>query len=272
MQFTAEQAFELADRLDAIADYPDATAFLRSWARWLREDAAGAEGTLDELLAAIYEQRLRAAGNIGDAARSLGLDRTTFYRQLKKLRAGGRLNNRGKPKRKGSKMADYPVDFIEGIKHIINDIEGGATLVRDSGGLTKFGISAKAYPDLDIAALTFDQAVAIYWKDFFLAAHLDELPVAVRMSVLNAEINVGRKTGVIMLQRALRAVGLVAVDDGVLGELSIDAIKTACELGRSFAVVAAFRSECAGHYRLIAQARPDEAKYLKGWLNRAYSL
>lgn len=39
----------------------------------------------------------------------------------------------------------------------------------DAGGETKFGISKRAYPDLDIINLTIEQAKDIYYKDYWCA-------------------------------------------------------------------------------------------------------
>ena len=41
---------------------------------------------------------------------------------------------------------------------------------------TKFGISAAAYPDVDIAALTPDDAAAIYRHAYWERVHADALP------------------------------------------------------------------------------------------------
>lgn len=41
---------------------------------------------------------------------------------------------------------------------------------------TKYGISAASYPDLDIENLTKEQAVNIYYKDFWLAMGCNEMP------------------------------------------------------------------------------------------------
>jgi len=49
--------------------------------------------------------------------------------------------------------------------------EGGYSAdPHDPGGETKFGISKRAYPQLDIKALTIEQARDIYFKDYWLAA------------------------------------------------------------------------------------------------------
>jgi len=59
----------------------------------------------------------------------------------------------------------------------IVDVEGG--LVNnpdDPGGLTKYGISQRAYPNLDIANLSVADAMAIYDRDYIqpVAARVDD--------------------------------------------------------------------------------------------------
>ena len=53
------------------------------------------------------------------------------------------------------------------INHTL-ELEGGyVNDPNDSGGQTKYGISKKAYPDLDIPNLTIAQAMEIYRKDYW---------------------------------------------------------------------------------------------------------
>ena len=52
---------------------------------------------------------------------------------------------------------------------ILMDHEGGyANAKYDRGGETKYGISKRQYPDLDIENLTLEQARSIYFKDYWI--------------------------------------------------------------------------------------------------------
>lgn len=54
------------------------------------------------------------------------------------------------------------------IRRVIRSHEGGyVNHPEDPGGETNFGITKMTYPELDIAALTEDDAVAIYARDFW---------------------------------------------------------------------------------------------------------
>lgn len=56
------------------------------------------------------------------------------------------------------------------------DREGGyVNHPQDPGGETKYGISKRSYPDLDIAGLTREQAHRIYATDFYRRFNLDKL-------------------------------------------------------------------------------------------------
>lgn len=79
-------------------------------------------------------------------------------------------------------------------------------------------------------------------------------------------MNVGPRQAVKLLQRALRSCGAHVADDGILGPLTKQAVQAA----HPDLLVAALRSEAAGFYRALAQQKPENEKFLKGWLNRCY--
>lgn len=63
---------------------------------------------------------------------------------------------------------------------------------HDPGGLTKFGISQRAYPNLDIRNLTLDQARDIYLHDYWLKAGCDHLvDEAMAILVFDCAVNQG---------------------------------------------------------------------------------
>jgi lysozyme family protein len=137
---------------------------------------------------------------------------------------------------------------------------------------TKFGLSAATYPSLDIAALTDDEAAAIYRRDWWDRFGLGRLPAPLAAKIFDAAVNIGIDGAVRALQRALRAAAASTgagdlAEDGKLGpETIIAAGAVACEI-----VLPALREALAGHYRLIAAKNPALARFLNGWLARAYS-
>ena len=139
----------------------------------------------------------------------------------------------------------------------------------DPGGVTNFGISLRSYPELGAAgirALTPEQAKEIYRRDWWLRYGWADLPEPIGAKLLDIGVNIGAEAVHRALQQALRATGAAVVEDGALGP----ATRTAVAQAEPAALVAALRSEVAGHYRLIAALHPTEQRFLQGWLTRAY--
>lgn len=83
----------------------------------------------------------------------------------------------------------------------------------DPGGETKFGISKRANPDVDIKNLTLEGAMDIYktkyWDIYItlkpISANLDNLPTALAVAVFDAGVNCGVHNAVKWLGKALEA-------------------------------------------------------------------
>lgn len=89
---------------------------------------------------------------------------------------------------------------------------------NDSGGVTKYGISKKAYPNLDIPSLTLWQAQDIYRRDYWERCKCDYIPDALSVAVFDFAVNSGIKTAIKKLQIAL---GVTA--DGIIGNQTVGA-------------------------------------------------
>lgn len=76
------------------------------------------------------------------------------------------------------------------IRFVIDDLEGGDKLVRDSGGLTKWGVSENGNPGVDIANLTRGEAEAIYARKYWIA-ELDGLDRDAAAVAFDASVNHG---------------------------------------------------------------------------------
>lgn len=111
---------------------------------------------------------------------------------------------------------------------------------RDPGGATKFGISARAYPDVDIANLTIEQATAIYRRDYWDRIKGDLLPAPLALMAFDAAVNQGPRRAIQWLQHAVAANA-----DGVVGPETIaKAIK--CDVEKALLELAARRAYAYG--------------------------
>ena len=116
-------------------------------------------------------------------------------------------------------MADHFDTFI---RRILSHEGGYVNDPRDPGGETKYGISKRSYPKLNIKALTWDQAAEIYRRDFWLASKANTLPPAVGFQLLDGAVNSGIGAATRWLQRAARV-----ADDGIIGPATRAAIAAA---------------------------------------------
>lgn len=100
------------------------------------------------------------------------------------------------------------------------DHEGGyVNDPRDPGGETRFGISKRSYPSIDIKNLTRAVAVDIYRRDFWDRIQGDTLPQAFAFQALDAAVNHGMENAVRWLQRAA-----CVAEDGVIGPVTLAAV------------------------------------------------
>lgn len=136
------------------------------------------------------------------------------------------------------------------------EIEGGyVNHPKDPGGETKFGISKRAYPYLDIKNLTMEKAHEIYKKDYWDMVNADSLPPYLRLTVFDSAINQGVGAACGMLQAAL---GLPI--DGIIGPKTIERVHQIDKL-KMLETYTKFRCN-----RYIENRRFDN--FGKGWWRR----
>jgi hypothetical protein len=115
----------------------------------------------------------------------------------------------------------------------------------DPGGETKFGISKRAFPHVDIASLTKEQAAELYKDKYWDVLHLDDFKfLPFRFKVLDIAVNMGVAT-------ATTFIGLLDERD------NLRAVWQLIEMQ-------------AKRYASIVIAKPHQIKYLRGWMNRAF--
>lgn len=81
--------------------------------------------------------------------------------------------------------------FDKIIDFVLKSEGGYVNNPNDPGGETKYGISKKAYPNLDIKNLTLEQAKDIYRKDYWDKVKGDSLPYPLDMCVMDMAVNAG---------------------------------------------------------------------------------
>jgi lysozyme family protein len=98
----------------------------------------------------------------------------------------------------------------------------------DDGGETKFGISKRSYPHVDVDALTVEQGKNIYKRDFWdTQLYKDIKDINLATKVFDLAVNMGSSWAHRLIQRALKSTGQNIAEDGVLGPITLTAINKA---------------------------------------------
>jgi len=127
---------------------------------------------------------------------------------------------------------------------------------NDPGGETKWGISKRSYPDIDVKNLTRLDAKEIYRRDFWTRIHADEMYDGVAFQALDFAINSGIGTAVRKLQAA---VGVA--DDGYWGPVTKAAVAAMSESD----IIMRFTAERLDFWTRLSTWQ----SFGKGWARRA---
>ena len=119
---------------------------------------------------------------------------------------------------------------------------------------TKFGISAAAYPDLDIASLTENKARAIYHRDYWTPIDGDSLPGAVASVTFDAAVNNGVRRAALWLQNAAHV-----STDGMIGPETLAAVQAA---------PSTLAADCLAERITFMTGLSDWSRYGAGWTRR----
>ena len=117
------------------------------------------------------------------------------------------------------------------IERLLSHEGGYVNDLKDPGGETKWGISKRSYPRVNIRTLTREGAIAIYRADFWERSRADDLAPAVGFQLLDAAVNSGIDQATRWLQRAAGV-----ADDGQIGPVTLGALRIAdpCDLVMRF--------------------------------------
>lgn len=120
--------------------------------------------------------------------------------------------------------------------------EGGYTCDPDDpGGETRWGISKRAHPGLDIANLTEEQAAEIYRTEYWDGAGCDDLPYPLDVCIFDCAVNCG-----VHVAKRIRNDSKGDWKDSLFRRIL--------------------------YYTLVVDSKPKMVKYFRGWCNRVIAL
>jgi len=150
---------------------------------------------------------------------------------------------------------------FETVVHMVLEHEGGyVNHPSDPGGETKYGISKRAYPDVDIAELTKDDAADLYKRDYWDRIKGDDLPVGVACVVMDYAVN----SGISRASKALQSVCGIANGDGIIGPASLNAVWVTVKNTTEEDVITAVTEQRQGFIRALS----IYDTFGKGWERR----
>jgi lysozyme family protein len=149
------------------------------------------------------------------------------------------------------------------IKFVL-DAEGGYDNDPvDPGGETKYGIDKRSHPDVNIKALTIEDAKDIYFAEYWVRFNCEQYAKPVGEVYFDCCVNTGAKQSNKFLQRAVGT-----EPDGVIGPKTFAAIYKADAYTLALKVI----DQRQTFYENLAANKPPLKKFLKGWTNRNDSL
>ena len=150
--------------------------------------------------------------------------------------------------------------FQEVVEMVLKHEGGYVDHKDDPGGRTKYGISQRAYPDVDIAELTEEDAASIYKRDYWDRIKGDDLPVGVACAVMDYAVN----SGISRASKALQSVCGIANGDGIIGPASLNAVWTTVKNTSEEDVINAVTEQRQGFIRSLSIYET----FGKGWERR----
>lgn len=145
--------------------------------------------------------------------------------------------------------------FDQAFEFVFQEEGGYVNDPNDSGGETKFGISKRAHPGVDIKSLTKKTVRPIY-LDYWNEVKADILPPQLRLQVFDFGFHAGGTRSIKLLQRLCEV-----KQDGKIGAITLGAAKELSAI-----------EFCGGrinYYHNLVKRRPKDRRFLKGWIARS---
>lgn len=163
--------------------------------------------------------------------------------------------------------------FNKAMKFVFQWEGGVSDDPADSGGVTKYGVCLRFYRTIhpnatraDILALTKEQASDIFYSEFWLKCHCDELFLdKIAVALFDTAVNTGVSQAVKFLQRAVNVKA-----DGKMGIITISAVNEHTDDEQT--ILDNFIKQRQQFYKDLATRKPSQQVFLKGWLNRTNAL
>lgn len=140
--------------------------------------------------------------------------------------------------------------------------EGYGEVSNDQGGLTKYGISQKAFPDVDIANLTQEKAEELALEKYWNPSHCQYMILRPKLAIAHFDFsyNSGYTTALLTLQRCLGGIEV----DAKWGPITEKAFLVADPVS----LLASYIQKRREFLIHLADMYPEDSVDEEGWSNR----
>lgn len=168
---------------------------------------------------------------------------------------------------------------LNAINHILRQEGGNVNDPTDHGGKTNFGISdlrdgkedglididLDGIGDIDPEDLTREQAIQIFYKDYWLANQCDKLPECIALIVFDIAVNQSAAFARKSLQRIIGA-----TPDGIIGPNTLAQLKG---ISNNFVLHELTKRRCLRYAKKVKDSPlHKQVRFLRGWLDRAFTV
>ena len=161
--------------------------------------------------------------------------------------------------------------FDNAFEELIDIERGYVDDPLDNGGETKYGVSKRSYPYLDIKNLTLCKAKGIYKRDYWALSGADRIDdYQIALELFDTGVNMGVYMAKIILQRSLNIMNRneqdykdIGVDGDVgpktMGAYAIANKKTLLKVMNGYQFM---------RYVEITESNPAQERFFNGWMKR----
>lgn len=158
--------------------------------------------------------------------------------------------------------------FMDAVEFTLKNEGGYVNHPNDPGGETNFGITKRSYPYLDISKIKKEDAINIYYKDFWerFNYHLINNST-IRKKVFDMGILMGPKNSIEMFQTALSKFYPTLNIDSRIGNIT-SRCANELEFDKFYPHLL---DTYWSYFENIIKERPKSKVFEKGWRKRVYS-
>lgn len=139
---------------------------------------------------------------------------------------------------------------------------------KDPGGETKYGISQRRFPDLNIKDLTLEHAKQLYKAYYWKEGNCCDLAHPLDIIHFDATVNIGvRRAGRLLQAMLNKRFGFELTVDGVVGDKTAEAANLEISLFGRKEFCLDYMMERINYYVSL-----NRAKFLRGWIKRVLDL